>query len=672
MFDKNHLNEIVKQYKLGFGNWWEGEKYKWQAVKIFQDNWDEGAEDFANMLERSLIGAKNLLVSANHYPLDMIVGFAKKIPEEIRLMFHNLYDENQDVYERIKAFKAATVKLFARKDLWGKAKNHFQDENSISVYLWLRFPNKYYVYKFEEIMDLAAELNSNYIFRKGKYENNIPNFYKFYDEICMELKKTGLVALLKSKIQEDSTCYADPELKTLTGDISYYIRKIVEARKAKWLPEDQNPLVSVAEWIELFANKEIFGLNTHELIEKMRYASYGIKLSGSEKKRAFKLAERVAQEKHLDTVAFDPAQPEHKEFWPIVFFGCKSSKQTKNINTWKLRKELVEALDKIYPPPPPPPPPPPESYTKENFLAEVFMEERDYEDLSALLVSKKNIILQGAPGVGKTFAAKRLAYSLMGEKDDSRIAFVQFHQNYTYEDFVMGYKPSGDGFALNNGVFFNFCIEAGKHPDKQYFFIIDEINRGNLSKIFGELLMMIEKNYRGAKVTLAYSGESFAVPENLYIIGLMNTADRSLAIIDYALRRRFAFFTMHPAFSIEAEGGPDKINSGFKKYMESVASTEFNAFIAKMQALNKEIREDSSLGEGFCIGHSYFCNYGEAKAQEKNVKEWLLAIVKYDILPTLREYWFDNAEQYNGWRKKLLTRDGSLNIEGPAAETDHD
>lgn len=665
MFEKNCLNEKVSQYKLDFSRWWENEKYKWQAVKIFQDNWDEGAEDFANMLERSLIGAKNLLVSANHYPLGMIVGFAKKIPEEIRLMFHNLYDENQDVYERIKAFKAATVKLFARKDLWGKAKNHFQDENSISVYLWLRFPNKYYVYKFGETKNLVAELDSDYIFSKGKYENNIRNFYKFYDEVCIELKKdTDLLKLLKNKIQTDPSCFSDPECKTLTGDISYYIKKLVEAREAKWLPENQNSLISISEWKELLQNEDIFDKDSLKLVKDMQYTSIGINWSSTEKKVAFKLAERVAQEKHLDAVEFEPEHPEYKEFWPIVFFGYKSSEKNKNPSTWKLRSELAKALveqKRLT-----------KTYTKENFLSEVFMEERDYQDLSALLVSKKNIILQGAPGVGKTFAAKRLAYSFMGEKDDSSIAFVQFHQNYTYEDFVMGYKPSGDGFALKNGVFFNFCIEAGKHPDKQYFFIIDEINRGNLSKIFGELLMMIEKNYRGAKVTLAYSGESFAVPENLYIIGLMNTADRSLAIIDYALRRRFAFFTMHPAFSIEAEGGPDKINSGFKKYMESVASTEFNAFIAKMQALNKEIREDSSLGEGFCIGHSYFCNYEEAKAQGKTVKEWLLAIVKYDILPTLCEYWFDNAEQYNGWRKKLLTRDGSLSIEESAAETDHD
>lgn len=182
-----------------------------------------------------------------------------------------------------------------------------------------------------------------------------------------------------------------------------------------------------------------------------------------------------------------------------------------------------------------------EKYDKEKFLNDVYMTEAKYERLVAVLKKKKNIILQGAPGVGKTFAAKRLAYSIMGEKDDDRIEFVQFHQNYSYEDFMMGYKPVEDGFELKYGIFYRFCQKAANHPDKDYFFIIDEINRGNMSKIFGELLMLIEADYRDTKATLAYNGLSFSVPKRLHIIGMMNTADRSLAMIDYALRRRFSF-----------------------------------------------------------------------------------------------------------------------------------
>ena len=207
------------------------------------------------------------------------------------------------------------------------------------------------------------------------------------------------------------------------------------------------------------------------------------------------------------------------------------------------------------------------SYNKENFLEQVFMTSEEYDELYHLLMYKKNIILQGAPGVGKTFMAKKLAYSIIGEKDDSHIDVIQFHQSYSYEDFIMGYKPSNDGFELKNGVFYNFCKMAEKSSSKNpYFFIIDEINRGNLSKIFGELLMLLEGDKRGAehRIRLAYRDELFFVPENVYIIGMMNTADRSLAMMDYALRRRFSFFEIEPAFDTPM----------FKRYLERYIHTD--------------------------------------------------------------------------------------------------
>lgn len=242
-------------------------------------------------------------------------------------------------------------------------------------------------------------------------------------------------------------------------------------------------------------------------------------------------------------------------------------------------------------------------YTRENFLAEVFLSEDRYDNLRALLLDKQNIILQGSPGVGKTFSAKRLAYSILEEKDDSKVQLVQFHQNYTYEDFVMGYKPNEDGgFYLRPGVFYNFCKRAQQHPDGKYFFIIDEINRGNLSKILGELMMLIEKDYRGETLVLPYNQEEFSVPKNLYIIGMMNTADRSLAMMDYALRRRFSFFDMKPGFSTD----------GFKAYQRSLANEDFAKLVSAIIDLNKVIESDDSLGSGFCIGHSYLCKIGRA------------------------------------------------------------
>lgn len=277
-------------------------------------------------------------------------------------------------------------------------------------------------------------------------------------------------------------------------------------------------------------------------------------------------------------------------------------------------------------------------YTKENFLEDVYISSSDYDALCGVLEHKKNIIFQGAPGVGKTFSAKRLAYSIMGEVDDDRIGFVQFHQNYSYEDFVMGYKPNSEGgFDLQRGIFYKFCIKAANDPGRKYFFIIDEINRGNLSKIFGELLMLIEKDYRANKITLAYSDERFAVPANLYIIGMMNTADRSLAMIDYALRRRFSFYPMKPGFD----------SDGFKQYQEELGNEKFNALIEKVKELNKAIVDDGSLGSGFEIGHSYFCN------QEEIANSWLQAVVNYEIIPMLEEYWFDNKDKVDEWSEKL-------------------
>ncbi|MCL9818856.1 McrB family protein [Helicobacter colisuis] len=188
------------------------------------------------------------------------------------------------------------------------------------------------------------------------------------------------------------------------------------------------------------------------------------------------------------------------------------------------------------------------TYLEGDFLKEVFMTKNDYETLVGLLKHKKNIILQGAPGVGKTFTAKRLAYSMIGKKDSERIMMIQFHQSYSYEDFIMGFRPSNNGFELKEGPFYKFCKKARDDSNDEYFFIINEINRGNLSKIFGELFMLIESDKRGEEMQLIYSDEKFSVPKNLYIIGMMNTADRSLAMLDYALRRRFAFFELFPVF----------------------------------------------------------------------------------------------------------------------------
>lgn len=281
------------------------------------------------------------------------------------------------------------------------------------------------------------------------------------------------------------------------------------------------------------------------------------------------------------------------------------------------------------------------AYTSEDFLSEVYMDGEHYGALVNVLRAKKNIILQGAPGVGKTFAAKRLAYSMMGVKDAERVMMVQFHQSYSYEDFIEGFRPNAQGFDLEKGAFYNFCKNAKDDSDNDYFFIIDEINRGNLSKIFGELFMLIENDKRGPRNTLQllYSHELFYVPSNVYLIGMMNTADRSLAMLDYALRRRFAFFDLRPAFDTES----------FIAYQEGLASEKFDRLISCVVKLNEAIASDESLGDGFCIGHSYFCRMSPDDVTDDK----LSAIVNYELVPMLREYWFDEPTKVDEWAGKL-------------------
>ena len=794
MFDQFRLKDVLAQYKQSFvSTQWGNEKYKWEAVKWFQDNWDVNASDFPEMLSRSLDKTFNLLASNNNFPKGMIVGFAKAAPEEVRAMFIALFDESQDVFERMNAFKMQSSILLEK---YGNgAAQHYQYENAISTYLWLRYPDKYYIYKFGEVKTVSSELESDYRFKKGAYADNIRNFLRLYDEISAALKEdTELVNLFQSQLTD--TCYPDPELKTLTIDVGFYISRLYsqenaeKAEAAAWFPSDYTPGLTEEDWLALLGDDKVFTTGSLEIMKRMK--DYGgqaictqLAVKYGETKNFYltgstALAKRVVEKTGCPVLTDD--KNENSKWWPVLYIGRYATKDEQGSYIWKLRDELSAALDKtdlsgielyvaaapgeedrgywwlnanpkiwsysdiavgevqsytlynengnkrrifqnfldakagdmiigyesnpvkqivaigrvsaeqdgeklffekvegltspidyatlkecpelermeyfqnpqgslfkltrgeydfildmIREENPVSTDAAIDAYTKSDFLDEVYMTEKRYENLVAVLRNKKNIILQGAPGVGKTFAARRLAWSMMGEKDDSRIEFVQFHQNYSYEDFMMGYKPVEDGFELKYGIFYRFCQKAANQPDKEFFFIIDEINRGNMSKIFGELLMLIEKDYRGTKATLAYNGLSFSVPRNLYIIGMMNTADRSLAMIDYALRRRFSFFEVEPGFDSE----------GFIHYQNGLNNETLNELISKVKDLNHEIALDKSLGKGFCIGHSYFCG------RDICTDEWLHSIVDYDILPMLSEYWFDDPNKLQRWENIL-------------------
>ena len=675
MFNKSILEKVLAQYKQDFVlTQWKNENYKWKAVKQFQDNWDVNASDFSEMLSRSLEKTYNLLASANNFPKGMMSEFAKAAPEEVRAMFIALFDESRDVFERMDEFKHQSSVLLEK---YGNgAAQHYQYENAISTYLWLRYPDKYYIYKFSEVKTVASELESDYQFRKGAYAENIRNFLNLYDEISAALKEDAeLVNLLHSHLTDD--CYPDPELKTLTIDVGFYISRVFLQKNidAPTRPSLNYAVPSVEEanlplhddekcnywWLN--ANPKIWSFSDIAVGETQAYTLYN---ENGNKRRIFqnfldaKVGDvvigyesnpvrqivaigRVSAEQDGEKLFFEKVETLSS---PIDYAVLKECPELENMEYFRnpqgslfklTRSEYEFILDMIREENPIVTASSSDAYTKDDFLNEVYMTEERYETLVNVLRNKKNIILQGAPGVGKTFAARRLAWSMMGEKDDSRIEFVQFHQNYSYEDFMMGYKPVEDGFELKYGIFYRFCQKAANQPDKEFFFIIDEINRGNMSKIFGELLMLIEKDYRGTKMTLAYNGLPFSVPKNLYIIGMMNTADRSLAMIDYALRRLFSFFEIEPGFD----------SQGFISYQNGLNSETLDELISKVKELNRKIAADKSLGRGFCIGHSYFCG------RDVCTDEWLHSVVDYDILPMLSEYWFDDENEFQRWKNIL-------------------
>lgn len=793
MIDLERFAEILALYKVDFASTtWQNEKYKWEAVKHFQDNWDINASDFAKMLETSLAKTSNLLTSVNNYPKGMIVGFAKAAPEDVRAMFMALFDESRGYWERINGFKEQSKRLL---DTFKQGNQDYQNENAITTYLWLRYPDRYYVYKYGQARAVTQELGSKYIIKQGHYADNVRNHLALYDEINAELKRDDE---LRKILDENLTaeCYPDPEMRTLTADFGYYISTYLHSHDDDnaWWPEasEYNPGLNVDDWAALLGDPKVFTDSSLQIMRRL--LDYGgaatctqLAKKYGETKNFYNsgssaLAKRVAEKTGCPVMSRDDGRG--SQWWPVLYVGRPASEDEKGSWVWRLRDELAEALgridlsgaplyatqddreeeknywwlnanpkiwsfsdiavgeaqdftlynedgnkrrifqnfldakvgdmvigyesnpvkqvvaiakvsaeqdgEKIYIEKVEGLSTPvdykmlrscPElenmeyfgnprgslfkltpdeydfildlvreqnpiageikadSYDKADFLRDVYMDDARYEQLRAILMHKKNVILQGAPGVGKTFCARRLAWSIMGEKDDNRIEFVQFHQSYSYEDFIMGYRPEGDTFELKYGIFFRFCQKAANQPDKPFFFIIDEINRGNMSKIFGELLMLIEADYRGTKVTLAYNGMPFSVPENLYIIGMMNTADRSLAMIDYALRRRFSFFGMEPGFDTK----------GFSEYRESLGSETIDELVDKVKDLNAEIARDKSLGKGFCIGHSYFCG---GKPTD-DADSWARQVVDFDIMPMLREYWFDDEAKVTRWDNVL-------------------
>ena len=292
-----------------------------------------------------------------------------------------------------------------------------------------------------------------------------------------------------------------------------------------------------------------------------------------------------------------------------------------------------------------------DAYSVEEVLGDgSFIEKARLEDILQRLRDKKNLILQGSPGTGKTWLARRLAYALVGEKDDSKVRAVQFHPNLSYEDFVRGWRPSGDGqLGLVDGPFMEMIDSAKKDPEANYVIVVEEINRGNPAQIFGEMLTLLEADKRepGEALALTYrkdAEERVYIPENLHLIGTMNLADRSLAMVDFALRRRFAFVTLEPVL-----GAP------WSDWVQTNCNVDPEVLLMignKLNALNRTLSDDVNLGPHFQVGHSFVTPSANSRISDS--QEWFRHVVETEIGPLLDEYWFDARETAQTERDRLL------------------
>lgn len=1008
MFDKGKFELAKKTYKDNFRINWPKEKYKWVAIKHFQDNWDVEADDFVKMFDVSTEKTSNLLGSSYYFPKGMIKKFGEADPDKVKEMFINLYDETQDLKARVSNFISDSdfMKEKYGDNSWN---NHYQNTSSISTYLWLRYPDKYYMFKYGEQKSTADKIGSSYKPKAGGSPESLLRGYDFYDAIREELAQDReLVSLFVESLTEE--CYSDNNLITLTGDFAYFVTKYFD----EWEPIGYTPNISEKKWIELLKDQTIFYKESLEIMKRFKDNNemgtctelankYG-ELKNFYNVGSSSLAQRVAKKTNCNVMEDENGK---KRWWPILYKGRPASEEVDGSYTWKLRKELSNALDKVnlstvklyadsttwciaantekynvvdafknlsklnwsqstnikigdivyiylskptqaikykcivnkvdlkrqeiddsryyldeglninqnrymelelideflgtgfnfeylsnheFVVPQGPLKLKPEtihylelleklrsfdemdpdshdgsyelvretirayskmedlsicdfndlnlvylmsigtwrhgiprkretiersnlSITEKERLNEVLtkvwektkqktysnhkgtkpligmfgtgfysfkgktdntspqkfikmcLDITDYNededvfrrcelvldnefkgmaaasasvvlhclkpmtfpifnsnmgsdniyvylgiplkdtkaistyinncrnvkefrddnfkiknyrifDIAAWNIGKKlikenvvedeimlepkisfpkNLILSGPPGTGKTYMSKIYAVAMCDNKDVDalyeketyetivnryielekmeRVVFTTFHQSYSYEEFIEGIKPIIDEetkditYKIEAGLFKEFCKKANKDKDNPYVFIIDEVNRGNISKIFGELITLIEdtKRYGQLEATTAilpYSKESFTVPDNVYILGTMNTADRSIAFMDTALRRRFKFIEMMPDLNVLRELGADRVGELDIPDMLEIINNRITFLYDREHT----------------IGHSFFTSLQGDKATIENLSE----IFKKSIIPLLQEYFYED------------------------------
>ncbi|MGV8111813.1 MAG: AAA family ATPase [Lentimicrobium sp.] len=671
--------KLIEQYKIlirATGN--KDELYKWELLG--KKHWNLDDPDFLNMVKR--IPFKNLV-----YPMGIAVlhHLGGVYPEEMRKLLKDLFNENVELSDRVKTFRTSVDNLY--RTVEQKLPSH-HDERTIASYLAYNNPEKYALYKNSFYAGYCKILG----LRQAKKNDKFIHYMELINILISKYikKDEELLQLYRSFKPENG--FADSNLLLLAQDILFQTLDLTpENEEVIQIPGNGHvtdkpeaeeeptgePMGEPNFWW-LNADPSIWSISRHAEGELQTYttrnekgnkrriykhfeaAQPGDLMIGYESspvkqvKAIFEVTKGIHQaEREGEVIEFIVKEklniPVHwNELQNIsalndseVFINNQGSLFRLTEDEFDIIREVIDNKNIVIDNPK-------GTYKYIDDPDKPFISESDFRQMINLLKRKKNIILQGPPGVGKTFIARKIAYEMIGVANDDNIEMVQFHQSYSYEDFIQGLRPGKNGFELKNGMFYTFCRKALAHPERKFFFIIDEINRGNLSKIFGELMMLIEHDKRHEKYALKLTyaedeKDTFFIPSNLYIIGTMNTADRSLAIVDYALRRRFAFITLHPSFG-----------EAFRSFEtgRGLSPALIDRIIKSVYQANQEIAKDINLGEGFQIGHSYFCTYPGDNVDEI---EWYNEVIEYEIKPLLEEIWFDDQEKVKRLLAEMLS-----------------